>query len=665
MLSPHNVHRNAARIHKFGADSSQLSNVMRVEIAPFGQIRGEQLSKNRALIDRSVGLLAPINGSERRLSLGCGRTVACCKTAALGGRTSQKALQVIGGDTIVLQKVRVKREFNKMIDDGWAWEIVPRAVDAAYPQFAIVAQEALNTQKHIGTGVGELEARVTLVGSLRDHGFKLPPNWRELAVQSAQSLNVPSAQHCDALLEFVLNYGGGGDAPMICFVDGVECGCNLNMGSTFWHALTYMSFSCKTKAYPLIRVALALANMTGDEVEDGAARPLVKSDARRITPRKQMTPADKAEDIFDQVVTIAQPVGGVDKFLEPLGQLFARVGLRLTDKENAIVGQKVECADWGNGSESPVGETTAPSTKPPKKQATSSAIAAAATLDDHKSASFIAATAGFKVGSFAQQRGIETAGLESIFVIISIGDTVELHQVRNYSRTPGKASVGLDTFLTEWLVSKQGPPEQMDDGQMRPTPLQVRTASGIAKDQPALVPVASMANITTKASSQGSSIPLGENKLNADQDAVSFFVSPLAKPSSVARANWFEPDSLMAVFWWVGTTADETKANVALGAIMHNVVKIPVLKNTVNLAPSTKLRTNRAPRAKPVPILDTDAAKSAFASWPLPPRSADIAMQCEVGFPREQIRQLREENKQLKGAPQWAVKQQKKAHDKL
>eukprot|EP00959_Pyramimonas_sp_CCMP1952_P214340 4485045-Pyramimonas_sp.AAC.1 len=61
---------------------------------------------------------------------------------------------------------------------------------------------------------------MTLVGALRDRGFRLPPNWRGLAVQSVQSLNTPSAQFCDALLECALKCGGGDDAPMICPMDG-------------------------------------------------------------------------------------------------------------------------------------------------------------------------------------------------------------------------------------------------------------------------------------------------------------------------------------------------------------------------------------------------------------------------------------------------------------
>ena len=162
---------------------------------------------------------------------------------------------------------------------------------------------------------------MTLVGSLGDNGFKQLPNWRELAVQEVQSLNIPSAQYCNTLLEFVLNYGGGDDAPMICFMDAVakEFGCNVNLGSQFWHALTYMSFSRKMKTYPLIRVALAVTNMTGAKVEDGVARLLGRSRkhyglgpgsleeamnwGRRVRQRKQRDRAEGGRNVDPEGAT--------------------------------------------------------------------------------------------------------------------------------------------------------------------------------------------------------------------------------------------------------------------------------------------------------------------------------------------------------------------------
>ena len=65
LLSPHNVHRNAGRIHKCGADIKQFNNAFCIELATNGKVREEHLKKNEMLIQRSGGLLAPINGLER------------------------------------------------------------------------------------------------------------------------------------------------------------------------------------------------------------------------------------------------------------------------------------------------------------------------------------------------------------------------------------------------------------------------------------------------------------------------------------------------------------------------------------------------------------------------------------------------------------------------
>ena len=79
LLSPHNVHRNGARIHLIGADLQQLTNSLCMELAMSGKLREEHLAKNELLIERAAGLLAPINGSERFITLGCGHTAAFCK----------------------------------------------------------------------------------------------------------------------------------------------------------------------------------------------------------------------------------------------------------------------------------------------------------------------------------------------------------------------------------------------------------------------------------------------------------------------------------------------------------------------------------------------------------------------------------------------------------
>ena len=111
LLSPHNVHRNAGRIHKCGADTKQLNNAFCIELAASGKTREAHFAKNEMLIKRAGGLLAPINGSERFISLGCGHTVAFCKLADVKGRTSEKELQCADSDVIDVQKLCKNAEF--------------------------------------------------------------------------------------------------------------------------------------------------------------------------------------------------------------------------------------------------------------------------------------------------------------------------------------------------------------------------------------------------------------------------------------------------------------------------------------------------------------------------------------------------------------------------
>ena len=165
MLSPHNVHRNAARIHGVGADLKQLTNALSVEM---GKLRAAYMNKNKKLIARSKGLLAEINESERYASLGCGHTVAFCKTAGVGGITSEKVLMKSKTDhTIDVQKLSKNTNFATMINMGWDWDVVPACVDEEFPAFAELAQKALNTSNHTNTEVGELERQRSSTSPIR------------------------------------------------------------------------------------------------------------------------------------------------------------------------------------------------------------------------------------------------------------------------------------------------------------------------------------------------------------------------------------------------------------------------------------------------------------------------------------------------------------------
>ena len=174
--------------------------------------------------------------------------------------TSEPTLRLAGTNTIDRQMICANPSFNKMINEGWRWQVVPAVIDELFPAFAKIAQRALNTQNHISTEVGELETCMTLAATIDDPGMRELENWKELAIENTVALCVPCSTYSNALLEFVVTYGGGAGAPLVSFMDAVtkQFGCNVSLGQTFWEALAYTKFQSQLQSFPLIRVSLAL-----------------------------------------------------------------------------------------------------------------------------------------------------------------------------------------------------------------------------------------------------------------------------------------------------------------------------------------------------------------------------------------------------------------------
>merc|ERR1711865_55455 len=109
-----------------------LSTAVCVELAPMGPTRVSNPEANAVLIKRSEGLLAPINGEETFLTLGCGHTTAFCKVAPLAGITPEKGLQD-ESCKMDYSKLCKQAEFKAMFEQGWDWEVIPWDVDQMFP----------------------------------------------------------------------------------------------------------------------------------------------------------------------------------------------------------------------------------------------------------------------------------------------------------------------------------------------------------------------------------------------------------------------------------------------------------------------------------------------------------------------------------------------------
>ena len=253
-LSPFNCHRNAATIVRVGGDRKALVNALACELPPVGIPRREEhIDFNTRLISKSNDLLAPVNGTERFVTLGCGHTVAFCKTAQLAGHTSEEQLADADGK-IDLHMIEKDSELSAMIHQGWDWDIVPWTIDVKFPKFAHVAQAALNASNHVPSLVSVLETAVTLAKTMSEPILQVGPSndWEQLALASVKAVCAPCASYAHVILRYVKQFSGGPGAPLVVFMDMVakQIHCTVNLGETTWATIEDMHFFNKEQKPP-------------------------------------------------------------------------------------------------------------------------------------------------------------------------------------------------------------------------------------------------------------------------------------------------------------------------------------------------------------------------------------------------------------------------------
>jgi hypothetical protein len=656
MLSAFNCHRNAAKIKSAGGDMQLLRNAMCTELAPAGTERESQIIANRNLIRRANGYLADINSYERYLTMGCGHTAAFCKTAEAGGRTPEKSLQMEGSDLIDSAKLKRNDQFRQMLEVGWGWLVIPWEVDRDYPQFAKIAQAALNTSNHSSTEIGELETAVTMADSAHD---------KQMALAAVQDLGVPCGHYADKIFDFLTLYGGGDGSPLIHFMDAFAkmFKCNINLGESFWSLVTAMKFQSNTDKYALARVALCMANLVSPKIEDGIGKLIVKNDLTKLTSKNLVSTVEQAEQVLKDGMSIVELTCGQlcsDIAIRPLGQLFVRVALISTDKcekgpegtkftfaevkqlflesMSEVVGKPITFDQWA---------AKAPAAPKPQIKAADAETKQLASLNDLNDPEWIAKQAGYEIGGTVIKRGVQST-ISNVYAIFSINDKVQLQQVCSYGQPLQRIELDLGEFLHKWHASTMTVPVRMDGDQQRPKSFETdlhkttiykaileadksATASGLVfwrkpdelrsgpKPIPAgkilLAPVAGLMSISTKQVPRAVKVH--------EHNGTSYYIIEPPKPAFDASKSTFPHDAIIAAFWWVGNTDDNKQANMSWTTVTKNGISVPMLTNSVEIQPFTKLSKYR--KTEPVPdkssMVVITAAEPAASSVPEPPAS--------------------------------------------
>ena len=409
----------------------------------------------------------------------------------------------------------------------------------------------------------------------------------------------------------------------------------------------------------MLHVAFALTNLTSNKIEDGVSKLLSKSDFTRLAVKSAQADALKYERILQDALDMVDKLSNRSKALQTLGQLFVRLILHITKKEKLsrdsevrsipeiqklflddlgkLIGKRIDFEAW---------ETQGVESKPAVPTATkANPTSAVASLDDHSSPKRILKQHGFAIGKHVMQKYV-AADAEKLFVVFEVGNDVKLQQVCSFSNKFSTVTVTMETLIAEWAPSKLEPPMKMTGSQTRSKNLAIDVQRALiytalidsdpksaaqanlafwrrpdavrVGDKPikkgalVLVPIVPLINITAKAVSSPNAVSFG--KYTVGDSELVFFALPMPKPPLQNQQKTVWPDDVtVAAYWWVEDQFDKKAVNMEEDTITKHGVTIPILRNSVDLAPHTRLTKLVNPVAKTASPKSAQAASSSSA----------------------------------------------------
>lgn len=662
-VNPFNAHRLGARIKKVGADFQELSKATAFEAMPVEPQRSSQVAFNQALVDRSSGMLAPLNGGERYLTVGCGHTVQFCKAALSSCRTPEEELADSTGCLNVQHLTKGDAKLHSMVTTGWSWVIVPWQVESSWPQLPDLAQRALNAANSVASLPSEIEVASSIAEFAEIQQARIGSDgsvdWAS-CVAAATGSNPPCSDYAHVIGMYVKLFGGGAGAPLLRYLDDFakSFGANRTLGHEFFKAVTETVFST-VKPYAHLRTGLLATNLVSPKVVDGVSRLLVKSDVEKLKAKNKMPMIERSEKIMSsgwEMATNMMSSGAAKKQdVHPiLGRLHTRMILHITAKAK----QGFEKKEYSSVDEIEkafneelaklVGSTPpaqgAPSTSSPKGSKHSAPDVGPLDLEEVADPLFIVEQAGFAVGSVVYERAIGTKGLFTLKSVTSEGAILEDYMCNIIGSPMLQAKTQLDTFLKQWAPFKGELPVALPmqprtgcqlftvagsehlradrlkaqlleslfemteavDGSAQLSfflfPSEVRASLSIPKGKLELVPTTDLKSISCRKGPSSIAVQVGKDTL--------FLIEP-TRPRHKKTEEW-KGDVIIAGYWWVGVTTDPAEANMAEKTHKNkdSGVNIPTLVNTQALKEHDKLLIYKA-KKQIVPLSDAQVTKKA------------------------------------------------------
>ena len=619
-LNAHNVHQTMQDVKTAGADTDHLRKATAFEMYPMGPEKEAQLEFNSRLITLADGLLAPMTGDEKLLTVACSHFSAGCRAAVHGCRTDVPDIKDQNGCINLAVLCDKDVTFKQIIEGGFAFTIVPWQVEQMWPDLPDLAQSALNVEHGTFSQTTELQVMASMAAAA-DAGVP----WEDI-IAAQQRAKVPSSSYLNILQTFVTDYAGGNGAPMIKFLDSFAkvYGKNKTLGSVFFEAVVDANFSSQATKFPFIRNACIAANLIcpKDKVVEGFARLLVKSDIAAITRKDKLLNAMAGEQILsdawaklqaDMTDCTRDELDSFNKF----GALSSRVALFLTGKQKDGIEAKQIGKVWStlteisNAFDDELGGNVSAAPK-----ASAPEVKGQASLEQVSDPQWIANRDGFVIGELYLLKGTKT-----VFKLDAMAATkvtfreqtlnpaggeikhVKFDELKKlFAKFTGKLHAKfderiiapyldvdadqfkLDVFKSEIfqeLINAAGVQQELARKHVSfyVNPAEVRCAEAIKANALKLIPITYMQNIVST-SLTSKTVVTGKGK--------QFYLEapPKAKGTDVAE---FAKGTMFAAYWHVATTEDEKEANMKYIKMKVDEFTFQILQNSKALQPFDKL----------------------------------------------------------------------------
>ena len=620
-VNAYNVHSTLDKVRTMGADKKKLKQAAAFEMSSDAGKRDEQLAFMQRLIDGAGGMLAPLSGDERLMTVAASHFSQACRAVKAGCRTPEPNLKDAAGNLNEIHVCGSDAELTKLINVGWNFVIIPEFVESLFPMLPDVAQSALNAEHTAFSMASELQVMAGMHQIMQKGGTE------DDAIAAAKTAIPPCNDYIHILADFVSKYTDGDSGRIISYLDafGKDFGSNKKIGEVFFTAVVQAQFPTNTTTFPLVRSALVATNLVSPKgkISNGIAELLRKSDVAKLTSKKELVNVIATENLLREVWAVLEEVRKDGKLIETMcnvlfGKISARTMLFILGKQKdgheysqtgaiyetftqikEVFLQELQHASNG-GVTAP---TTEPANSPADKPSASERPVDLASASDPK---FIALQAGWKPNTlFVKRDGDEVYELQELTnfgahfkeqvigpfeadeMDVKFDDLGKIFRLfrgklqeklahdagqyridrsEHYQREIERSKV----FLAFCKAAMSHAAAETERLQFYINPAEVRVkVERIAKGALQLLPATELQKISAVE---------GPSSLKVKSGSHVFYVN--GPPQAKSHQAHVSKQAVFSAFWWVKVTDDQFEANLKKTKISVDDIVVPMYENT-------------------------------------------------------------------------------------